>query len=305
MPDLTAVLSGLNAGKILPAPVDLPTSATLTNNGSSIQAAGNVAQKAVSSAAGSSTPSHVNTTDTTVSKATGTVAGSGDTSSHSAQSNGQSSQSPQAGSSQAAAATPRVTDSGASQILAQTQTAASPALPHETATSHGTPAGLDNASRSGEQQELPGSIHSDGGEAITSSGINAAKLMQTMNESEMRVGMNSTEFGEISIRTSITQQQMLAQISLNHSDLSQAISAHVASVQTKLGEEYGLHASIEVNNLGSPLSGQPGHSSQREQSSFSRSVRTESALVPAEEDSSLSLTALVSAGNGQRLDIRA
>ena len=35
----------------------------------------------------------------------------------------------------------------------------------------------------------------------------------------MRVGMHSTEFGDISIRTTLSQQQMLAQISLDHSDL--------------------------------------------------------------------------------------
>jgi hypothetical protein len=129
--------------------------------------------------------------------------------------------------------------------------------------------------------------------------------MQTMSESEMHIGMNSTEFGEISIRTSIAQQQMVAQISLDHSDLSQAISAHVSTMQTKLGEDYGLNASIQVHNLGSSLSGEPGQSSQREQKAFAGSAQAPSSSLPQSEETSLSLAALATSGSEDRLDIRA
>jgi hypothetical protein len=155
------------------------------------------------------------------------------------------------------------------------------------------------------QQDVPASIHTEGGEAVTASSINSAKLMQTMSETEMHVGMRSAEFGDISIRTSISQQQLVTQISLDHSDLSQAISAHVSTMQTKLGEDFGLHASIEVHNLGSSLSGEQGQSSPREQRAFTPSTRIESALVAPEEQTVRSLGALAAAGNGNRLDIRA
>ena len=129
--------------------------------------------------------------------------------------------------------------------------------------------------------------------------------MQTMSESGMHIGLNSTEFGEISIRTSIAQQQMVAQISLDHSGLSQAISAHVSTMQAKLGEDYGLNASIEVHNLGSSHSGEPGQSSHREQKHSGNSAQTHSSSLPQPEEPSLSLAAMAAPGNGDRLDIRA
>jgi hypothetical protein len=148
-------------------------------------------------------------------------------------------------------------------------------------------------------------MHSDGSEPVPTSSVNAAKLMQTMSESEMRVGMRSSEFGDISIRTTITQDQMVARISLDHSDLSQAISAHVSTMQTKLGEDFGLNASIEVHNIGSQLSGEQGQSSQREQGTFSHSAQTGRAQPAAEEEAGMIPAAMANAGNGNRLDIRA
>ena len=106
----------------------------------------------------------------------------------------------------------------------------------------------------------------------------------------MHVGMRSAEFGDISIRTSISQQQLVAQIVLlDHSDLSQAISAHVSTMQTKLGEDSGLHTSIEVHNLGSSPSGEQGQSSPREQRGFTPSTGMDSAQPPAEENIGVSM----------------
>jgi hypothetical protein len=97
---------------------------------------------------------------------------------------------------------------------------------------------------------------------------------------------------------------MMAQISLDHNDLSQALSAHLSTMQVKLGEEYGLHASIEINNQGSPLSGGQGNSSQSDQQSYARSSRGKSAAPAALSESVSGVVALTSAGSGHGLDIR-
>jgi len=89
----------------------------------------------------------------------------------------------------------------------------------------------DSADAAAEQLERTGSA--------AAAGINSARLIQTMSESEMRVGMHSAEFGDISIRTSVSQQQLTAQISVDHSELGSAISAHLPSLQSKLGSEFG------------------------------------------------------------------
>jgi hypothetical protein len=137
------------------------------------------------------------------------------------------------------------------------------------------------------------------------SGINAARVMQSMGGTEMRVGMHSTEYGDISIRTSLSPQQMTTQISVDHSELGQAISAHASGVQARFQEQYGMQSSIEVNRQGSALSGGSGDSPQREQQGFVRSARVENAAVSTEPDVGLSQLAMVGADSGYRLDIRA
>jgi hypothetical protein len=284
----------------------LPVAAAPADNGSGSQPLANAGKKEISSATGSGNSVLASTADSATSKTTNAASGAGDALPHSAQSSAQSSPSPQADPAHAADVTPKAADSSLSQAqTGQAQTVAVQAGMAGTATQHPTATLADVAPRPTGQQDVPASIHSDGGEAVTASSINSAKLMQTMSETEMHVGMRSTEFGDISIRTSISQQQLVAQISVDHSDLSQAISAHVATMQTKLGEDFGLHTSIEVHNLGSSLSGESGQSSQREQRAFTPSARIESLLSPAEEQVGTSVGTLAAAGNSTRLDIRA
>jgi hypothetical protein len=98
---------------------------------------------------------------------------------------------------------------------------------------------------------------------------------------------------------------MVTRISLDHSELSQAISAHVSTMQTKLGADSGLSTSIEVHNLGSSLSGEPGQSSQRDQRPFHQPGQSSAASFVPEEESGVSMAAMANAGSGNRLDIRA
>jgi len=299
IPDLQSDVSAQSAGIALQAPVDLSIAAVLPENGDSTQPVGKQVQKEASGGTGLKISSPANTANTGPSKATDSANGSHDPSSHGAQNGGQSSQDSQ---SQAPATASKTSDIAASQQ--QVPIATTHAVSQEIAAPHRAPDGAGNAARTTEERDVAASIHVDG-EGTVTSGINTAKLLQTMSESEMHVGMHSAEFGNISIRTSVSQQQMVAQISVDHSDLSQAISAHVSSAQTKLGDEHGIHALIEVNNQGASSSGDSGHSSQREQRAFVSSARTDSAVGAAEIDNGMNLGALVSVGNDQRLDIRA
>ena len=73
----------------------------------------------------------------------------------------------------------------------------------------------------------------DSGITTGTSVINSARLVQSISETEMRLGMHSAEFGDISIRTSVSQQQMQAQISVDHDELGNAISAHIPVTSDK------------------------------------------------------------------------
>lgn len=80
--------------------------------------------------------------------------------------------------------------------------------------------------------------------------INTAKLIQTMGQSEMRVGMRSNEFGNISINTSVSRDLISAQISLDHGDLARTLAAHLPEMQATLGNNQALDVRIDINGQG-------------------------------------------------------
>jgi hypothetical protein len=206
-----------------------------------------------------------------------------------------------ADASPAAAATP---------ISASTQVAQAVVLPAHTAVHDATPAArtLDNASDAPGDAKLrddSASLPQGVEDAAPASGIHAASVIQAMGGTEMRVGMHSAEFGDISIRTSVSAQQMLTQIAVDHSGLGQAISAHASSVQARFQEQYGVHAAIEVTKQGAAFAGEQGGSAQRERQGSVRSAGNETAPAPDETEIGLGQLAMAEAGDEYRLDIRA
>jgi hypothetical protein len=139
-------------------------------------------------------------------------------------------------------------------------------------------------------------------ETPAASGVNAAHLIQMLGQTGMQVGMHSAEFGDISIRTLVSQQQMTAQISVDHGDLGRAIAAHVPTVQTKLGDQFGIHASIQVNHGGASFSGEQGSSSGGQQKTYRSPAQTGSVGISQEMESA---GLGVSMSQSDRLDIQA
>jgi hypothetical protein len=205
-----------------------------------------------------------------------------------------------ADASQAANNAAKPTDSGTTQAIAFGSLVAS----HETAQPHTASGTASDAPHSAAESENLPSETSNAGTAGVSSGINSARVIQSMSETEMRVGMHSSEFGDISIRTMVSQQQVQAQISVDHSELSSALSGHIPSMQAKFGNDFGLHATIEVNQGGTGFSGEREQSSQKEQRSFVQSFQADTTQTPMETDR-LTLRAPPAVVDGSRLDIRA
>ena len=137
-------------------------------------------------------------------------------------------------------------------------------------------------------------------------GINTAHVVQTMNQSEMRVGMRSAEFGEISVRTAISQQLMTAQISVDHRELSGAISSHASALAAKLGTDFGMRASIEVTQSESVISADRDQSRQQQQQEqqFPDGSMGSAKWQPPKDDR-LPLPITAEPSDSYRLDIRA
>jgi Rps23 Pro-64 3,4-dihydroxylase Tpa1-like proline 4-hydroxylase len=246
-------------------------------------------------------PSLTKATDADINKPASAAGGARNESSG-AQNSNQSSQNMNGSSDQTGSATARVAASSLPQAPAQT--IATSGASHEPASPVSMQDGLANTSRSAGQVETPGINQQDIGEGVVTTAINSAKLIQAMGQTEMRVGLHTSDFGDISIRTSVSQQQMQAQISVDHSELSQTIAAHISSVQTKLGDEHGIQASIQIDNRGSSQSSNSEQSSQKQQNAFAGSARSADAADRTESDKGINLGMLVAASDNHRLDIR-
>jgi hypothetical protein len=280
-------------------PIELPVVGAAIVKADASQALGKAPPKNVGEVAGAKGLDLTITPDGGKAKAADSVGAVAGGSSHGAQgnsqNNGQAMQHSQPDAPQPAVIVQKVVDGNPAQAIPMH------VATHEVATTGGTASGLQDAAHVSTTRGDAAAGALDGDERAATSGVNAARLIQTMGETEMRVGMQSAEFGSISIRTSVSQQQMTAQISLDHGDLSQAISGHISSLQTKLVNDYGLHTVIQVNHQGASASSDQG-SGQREQRAFAPSAQGGSA---PEMDVGLSQVVLAGACDGARLDIRA
>jgi hypothetical protein len=187
------------------------------------------------------------------------------------------------------------------EASASMSTAAPTGMQHVAATSTSVPQTVTKpAGDVPHAGELPHSA--EAGESAAASGINTARVIQSMGETEMHVGLRSAEFGDISIRTAVSQQQMLAQISVDRSDLGSAIAAHIPELQAKFGNEYGLHASVEVTQSGTSFAGNGNQSAPHQQKSFAQAVAVEHAATNSEMDNQ---SVRAAADGARRLDIQA
>jgi hypothetical protein len=100
-----------------------------------------------------------------------------------------------------------------------------------------------------------------GTDAVVLPSVNSAQLIQSVHQSEMRLGMHSTEFGAISINTSLSHQTISAQISTDHSELTRALALHLPAIEEKLGNAYGVQARVELRD--SSMSSANGDSAQQ------------------------------------------
>lgn len=219
------------------------------------------------------------------------------TSTHSVVSDAQSAQRPDANASQPAPDAAR----SASPVSLQIQQGSTSPVPHSAST---PPAHSESAppspARTGEAQGSSATPDS-----APTSVVNTANVLQKMGQSEMNVAVHSTEFGAISIRTSVTEQQMLAQISVDHTDLGKVLSAHIPAMEAKLGGELGVRTVVAVNQAGMSFSGQGGQSSQGQQRSFAGASAPIAGVPASTEIDDSGFYAATSRGSDARLDVRA
>ena len=230
----------------------------------------------------------------------GDASGDGSTSSQSTGSANVQIQHSPSGSTQAAVVDAKSVDAATVQNLV----AAVHTESRGSAETHNPSGASEVAAHHGDSAEVLEQEPANGMASTGMSGINSARLIQTMGATEMQVGMHSAEFGDISIRTTVSQQQMQTQISVEHSELGNVLSAHIAAIQAKLGSEYGLHSNIHLNQGGVSFSSEGNGSQQYRPRPAIQPVEALEAPATAQSDTIMPGVATV-ASNEYRLDIRA
>jgi hypothetical protein len=134
--------------------------------------------------------------------------------------------------------------------------------------------------------------------------VNSAQLIQSVHRSEMRLGMQSAEFGNISISTSLNHQSLSAQISVDHPELGRALAVHLPAMEQKLGSAYGLQAKVDLNGGNSSASTASGQDSQGGRQQQSGNKVANPLIAGVAPVSTAALPMEIVATGSVRLDIR-
>jgi flagellar hook-length control protein FliK len=117
-------------------------------------------------------------------------------------------------------------DSASLALSAHSGVHAKPVPVKQSSAASSTPAAL--AESDGPDESLP---------TDAASPIATAKLVQGMSQSEFRVGMQSQEFGNIDIRTSVARHMFSAQISVEHGDMARSLTAELPGLYHRLADQ--------------------------------------------------------------------
>jgi len=96
----------------------------------------------------------------------------------------------------------------------------------------------------------PGTAHLNTEEVTTTPGyaFHAARLVERLGQSELRLGVHAGELGKVDIRTSLGRTQFTAEISVERGELGRALTAELPSLHTRLAEQHLPAANITVQD---------------------------------------------------------
>ena len=109
------------------------------------------------------------------------------------------------------------------------------------------PTGFSDTARSNTPEA---SAQGDGVGTVPFPSVNTAKLIQGIGHSEFLVGIQSHEFGNIDIRTSVMRHEFTAQISVEHNDMAKTLVTELPSLYDRLGDQNVAVANIQIQSHG-------------------------------------------------------
>jgi hypothetical protein len=145
---------------------------------------------------------------------------------------------------------------------------------------------------------LSQNIDADDVAPASHTGVNTAKLVQSLTQSELRVGLQTRDFGNIDIRTSASRHEFTAQISVEHGEVAHTLTSELPNLYARLNEQQvpvsNIHILDQSLATSSGLDQRSQQSSQQAQSSGFTKQQAEPTLPAIHEV----------LGTPNRLDIR-
>jgi len=143
-------------------------------------------------------------------------------------------------------------------------------------------------------------------DALATPFVSSARLIQSIQQSDMRVGLNSLEFGAISIHTSTDRGVISSQITLGHEELARTISSHLSALQETPGIPQVFSVRVDTS---SPPAGDSSGPSQhspgdRQQQQTGRTAQSRSTELQPRLEYNLPIPVRNLDGLNARLDIR-
>ena len=100
-------------------------------------------------------------------------------------------------------------------------------------------------------------------------GLHSARLLESLGQSELRVGMKMGDLGNVEIRTQLHHDQLRAEISVERGDLSHTLAGELPGLQQRL-REHEVQATIVINHQAAAGSGSFERGSQQQEQSSTR-----------------------------------
>jgi flagellar hook-length control protein FliK len=120
--------------------------------------------------------------------------------------------------------------------------------------------------------------------------VQSARVLERMGQTEMRVGMNTADFGNVELRASVSQDRVGASVTTAHLDLRAALMAEMPSLEHSM-EQHQLrldHLDLGANGGGNQERGnlaqqQQSRSQSGAEAGFTTTSSSSSDAVPSPE----------------------
>lgn len=157
----------------------------------------------------------------------------------------------------------------------------------------------------------PAMVQGTAGDEARVSSINTAKLMQSVNESGMRIGVQSADYGNIAIHTLMDKGGITSQISVEHADLAKVIAAGLPELRSALGGHDQLEVKVAMHGqLGAQMDmsqrggGEARGEARRNTQTFASAVADSQTVAAEIEAAPAAYRVATMSGNTGRLDVR-